>query len=857
MTIDGRQKQYHDTTYENVRKIFQRIQESGFLDKIYLNDKSLPNMDFDKTNALEKNDTKDVQTDNEKKDNKDNNEGTIGDGTAKPIRDPSRAITPKTLGNPVINKTSLQSNENSGALVKTSLHGQPVVKQNTAVNTNASTKNTAVQKTGQSVLNAPMQNITGLSPPLTAHGLQVGGNFVTDNHETSGQKINQGRCDTKTIKNNSTFTTAALGDNRPMQENALRNTTNQVVAPVTIPVPYNPTTVNAVEQTFFNQHSQKQKRQQQFIQQMRPLSEVLGGGSFYFLQDSELDVPQSPNLPNSSIFEQLKIPTMQQHQSALPPLVQESNNKLNQKAQKLSGKQISSMHNNNPNDIETVGVSVGSGSVSVNQNTALLQQQIIRLQEQQQQPLISTHIHTQTFTNQSFPQVTPSQSSLGSNTPSPLFHQKQALDSHPLFSPDAHGIPSPFQQNSTPAQLIIGNDQQQPEQSMIIMGQMNPSAPTGVGAQNSDSLFKTQTAAVTHQLDQQQKAYQQHMNTTDMTQKNLRFPYDNAVVTAYEQQLQQLTVSNALKTDSSMIIAVNNDDSKIVKGNVVAGKTSDLLTDWCESKSLDTNSTFGMHTVPLDTKSESAIMVNASKWVDLDATTSAVSVHHMNIGPSSNVIRKNDWVPNVSVALTTTDTAGGYSLEAHNKGSQWPQHDTNYNRDPTGTRISAAAVGAAATCGTATSSPYQRRNDDRRLAGVNLNNYRGNNRSNYNAAPIVQQQSTGTGRNNVSGNNANATLNNMYYRGEGNNSYYQNGVASTNTIGSANNTTLITAAGVGGVSVTGGAGAGSGGHIYANNRTQRNGCVVQAGANTNMNNNRNNSGAPSRNMGFNRGSAGK
>lgn len=48
-----------------------------------------------------------------------------------------------------------------------------------------------------------------------------------------------------------------------------------------------PTTVRAVEQAYFKQH--------QYIQQIRPLAEVLGGGNFYFLQDSELDSPEVPN----------------------------------------------------------------------------------------------------------------------------------------------------------------------------------------------------------------------------------------------------------------------------------------------------------------------------------------------------------------------------------------------------------------------------------------------------------------------------------------------------------------------------------------------------------------------------------
>lgn len=49
-----------------------------------------------------------------------------------------------------------------------------------------------------------------------------------------------------------------------------------------------PTTVRAVESAYFKQH--------QYIQMApRPLAEVIGQGSFFFLQESELDSPEVPN----------------------------------------------------------------------------------------------------------------------------------------------------------------------------------------------------------------------------------------------------------------------------------------------------------------------------------------------------------------------------------------------------------------------------------------------------------------------------------------------------------------------------------------------------------------------------------
>lgn len=44
MTIDARPKQYGETTYENVKRVFHRIQESDYLDKIYLTDVPEPEL---------------------------------------------------------------------------------------------------------------------------------------------------------------------------------------------------------------------------------------------------------------------------------------------------------------------------------------------------------------------------------------------------------------------------------------------------------------------------------------------------------------------------------------------------------------------------------------------------------------------------------------------------------------------------------------------------------------------------------------------------------------------------------------------------------------------------------------------
>ncbi|XP_022221444.2 caprin homolog [Drosophila obscura] len=82
------------------------------------------------------------------------------------------------------------------------------------------------------------------------------------------------------------------------------------------PPPHFAPTVRAVEQNYFKQPPHPQgaglqaptpQQQQQFMQQLRPLAEVLGTGTFHFLQDSELDNPEvlAPPPPSNQglIFE--------------------------------------------------------------------------------------------------------------------------------------------------------------------------------------------------------------------------------------------------------------------------------------------------------------------------------------------------------------------------------------------------------------------------------------------------------------------------------------------------------------------------------------------------------------------------
>ena len=120
-----------------------------------------------------------------------------------------------------------------------------------------------------------------------------------------------------------------------------------------------PTTVRAVEQAYFKQHQYMQQQQQP-----RPVSELIGARTFFFLQDSELDSPdvlpgyqQQP--PNSQIS---PTPAVQQQQHPHQTLQQ--------------------------------------------QQTQIIQQQPqIQSQPQQQIPVVPQQVQTQSFNNQSFPNI--------------------------------------------------------------------------------------------------------------------------------------------------------------------------------------------------------------------------------------------------------------------------------------------------------------------------------------------------------------------------------------------------------------------------------------------------------------------
>lgn len=243
MTIDGRQKQYHDTTYENVRKIFQRIQECTFLDKIYMIDDCLSVETSNEENASEHDDTTtqdEQQTTavvvNQVIENRElvvNNSG--GDPAAEKLTSSDNSATcQKVFGNnnnnttttaapaaAFINKTHVvmvqQPNEINGVPQQQQqqqhphhqlttnmamasmvpMQTQPIMQQNmnsSTFTTNASTKVSVAHKTAPSVstTTTALHNLTRISPTPPVHNLHVA-NFIADvSNMACGQKLNPG-----------------------------------------------------------------------------------------------------------------------------------------------------------------------------------------------------------------------------------------------------------------------------------------------------------------------------------------------------------------------------------------------------------------------------------------------------------------------------------------------------------------------------------------------------------------------------------------------------------------------------------------------------------------------------------------
>lgn len=205
----------------------------------------------------------------------------------------------------------------------------------------------------------------------------------------------------------------------------------------------NPTTVRAVEQAYFKNH--------QYLQQMRPLAEVIGTGNFFFLQESELDSPDiNATVPNNVPGQPQTIQPKLQQQAPQQQQQQQAPNQTQPPAQQPIQQQ------NQPtiqaSQIQTHWAQKSGGVTTVDIKST------------------SVDAKPTTFTNQSFPTIHNPQTNsfpnvVGQNQQQqphiPGFATPNALIQVPIPSAQSN-VPAVLQTNASPnaAQILV---QQQPQ----------------------------------------------------------------------------------------------------------------------------------------------------------------------------------------------------------------------------------------------------------------------------------------------------------------------------------------------------------------------------------------------------------
>ncbi|XP_023301450.2 caprin homolog [Lucilia cuprina] len=796
MTIDARPKQYGETTYESVKRIFHRIQESDYLDKIYLTDvpePELKTLDDDLEPEVNVNNEEVTEIITQEQDLNALEEGMdtmnleggnmTQSGHEAPIVDNVGLIPQQQQG---FNKEHLDLQQQQVALanmppqaVAAPIMNAPMAPPATAVPSfqpavaTAHSGNTTpvhvamyhasmAQPTPQQLQQMPNAAALMGAVPTNAAGQLMTGLASQQQTGVTGVNAAQANQQQRQMLNSPAGQPLNMHNANPQQQ-----------APP--PGHFNPTPVHAVEQNFFkhptNHHQQQQQppqpqqqpqQQQQYLQQIRPLAEVIGSGNFYFLQDSELDSPDLNNqgvqgVPqNTIVFEQQQQQPLQQNKTTQNLLTeqQQTANTPNQQQQQQLQQQL-------------------------NQQLPPTQQN-----QQQQQTATQTPIQTQTFTNQSFPQMPPPQQQqqanpnaniLQSQTPSPLFQQQQQQkgNQQQLFSPvqTQQQLATPQQQQQLMAEAL---QQQQPPNSLMMMNRLaNANAPsTPLMQQQQQGLLQQQQQQLTPQNQnlvgnmQQQPQQQQQLptnnSTADMSQtpKNAGFLFENPVVAglSYEKQMQNKL--NAEKVLNALQEANASNNTHHLHKN-------DLINEWDESVLKASSGTSATNNSQQDFKT-TTVEASTNKWSAEVNANSPITVQQTQT-------RKNEWTAtannssnNANVNSNSADTsAGGYVNDNRSETNHWHSQDSgSYGRG--------SSSGNRGQGGGANSGGYQRqRNDDRRddrRPGGGSGGYRG--RSNYgsgNPPQNGQTRGSGGGGGNSSGiyfrNNENAT----------NNSYYQNG----------------------------------------------------------------------------------
>lgn len=768
MTIDARPKQYGESTYENVKRIFHRIQESDYLDKIYLTDVPEPEVKSieDELQEVAANNN-DIEQ-GEMLSSQEQEMTSLEEGMEKLNIDAgansAAAITEVAIDNGLISqqqvliKEHLDMQQQQQQLVHGNLPnptGQPIMSTPMAPPATAVPSFQAPTQTGHSGTTTPvhvaMYHPSMQQPtPQQLQQLPPGGAIIAAVTQTVAGQIITALPGPQAVQNAAPPNTAQI--NQQQQRQMLTSPAGQaqvggqpMAMPPQQPTPqahFNPTPVHAVEQNFFKHpphpQQQQQQQQQQYLQQMRPLAEVIGSGNFYFLQDSELDSPDLNNQgqvgPQSTlVFEQQQ----QQQPSMQNPQQKPTQNLMNEQ---------------NPQNV-----------VSANQQQMQQANQIAPQQQHPQQTTTQTPIQTQTFTNQSFPQMPPPTQAplINSNTPSPLFQQQQQSQQQKpnqqqqLFSP----VQSQNMQNQQQSQLIMAANevqQQQQQPSLMMMNRMSGNAgppSTPLMQQQQQALLQQQQ--MTPQTQNLVGGMQQLPNPTaggdlNQTPKNAGFPFENPVVAGlnYEQQMQsQLsTAANVLKNS---LAAVEESQTTQINQN-------DLINEWDES--VLNSATTG----DFKSSSSATVQVESNKWSAEVNANSPITVQQSQT-------RKNEWTATSSPGTNAAAETAGYGNDNRTESNHWHSQDSGgYGGRGTGGN---RGQGGGNTGG------YQRRNDDRRDdrrpggnagggGGGSGGGYRG--RSNYGSGnPPQNGQARGGGGGGG-----------IYFRNNENsnaNSYYQNG----------------------------------------------------------------------------------
>ncbi|XP_037931150.1 caprin homolog [Teleopsis dalmanni] len=654
MTIDNRPKQYGETTFENLHKIFNQIQDCGYLDKIYLHGPE-PVSDEAVGNLIE--DTVAV-------------EESLEEGVEK------MNLSDGDNGNAELQSVSVSSSDSCGLLQNPLptlefTQQKNIVKevegQSQQLNTQTSTQTPTGMQAPAQVAVVTGQNFQPGPPSGTATPVHL--NMYPQQMQiqapTQLQQVQPGGI----INVPQVPPPPQIVGGPPTQQRQLAGSPVGAQlsqgAPMALhgapqPGHYPPTTVRAVEQGFFKQ---------QYLQNIRPLAEVIGGGNFYFLQDSELDSPEIGTVTGSAVpvnnvvYDQQQQQTIQLQQQQQPAPV----NIMNPHTE---------IHT--PTELHKVQESHSQQQLIVN-----------NMQTQQQPP--TQPIPTQTFTNQSFPPIQHVQTptinnnntpTLSSTTPSPMFQQKPQLFS-PVSTLQQQQQQLLHQQdvinvgNNAQQQILLNDPQQQP---MMIMARL---------------------AAPQARIPPQQAPPQTlGMQPGDVTTPSVGFSFDNPVVSSlsYEQQVQQLAATGALKPNPT----------EETKGTEETHNfSSDSVKEW-EASLTSTRPVTNSSSLAQTNATATAALTNVLKPGGLDGKWSTEVSSVVAPQPSNIVPRKNEWASggNNNNNNNNNNNGGGANSYGEASTSSDNSHETNHwnSNQPDG-----GYGGRGGGRG-----PYQRRGDDRR-----------------------------------------------------------------------------------------------------------------------------------------------